>query len=66
MRERQQLLEVKQLLKGITPAYAGKTPSLTALCRLCQDHPRVCRKTGPLLSENFPQRDHPRVCGKDD
>ena len=51
-------------LRGITPAYAGKSAGMHAGMAAVGDHPRVCGKSSSLGSYPPSTRDHPRVCGE--
>ena len=52
-------------LRGITPAYAGKSVHRSGLHRTEGDHPRVCgEKIYPLLAIASPLGSPPRVRGK--
>ena len=42
MRGKEKVGEVNTYEKRITPAYAGKRPTLVVLLLLQKDHPRVC------------------------
>ena len=44
MREKQKVSTVKTTCSRITPAYAGKTPTVNACMIGGRDHPRVCGK----------------------
>ena len=49
---------------GIIPAYAGNTPGVTVLVRLCGDHPRVCGEHAyPYAFGNGDQGSSPRMRG---
>ena len=53
-------------LKGITPAYAGKSAYRTTAGRRCRDHPRVCgEKKYPDFSGSLVSGSPPRMRGKD-
>ena len=48
VREKQLILQFINYTSRITPAYAGKTHTLTYAPSLDQDHPRVCGKNENL------------------
>ena len=56
---------LQDLVGGITPAYAGKSRTLSGLRFWKRDHPRVCGEKGFVLYfKLFPQGSPPRVRGK--
>ena len=42
MRGKDEFSEDREENSGITPAYAGKSPSALVLISLAEDHPRIC------------------------
>ena len=49
----------------ITPAYAGKSSTLTKCCRAIRDHPRVCgEKYSTVSAQNVESGSPPRMRGK--
>ena len=52
MREKQKVSTVKTTCSRITPAYAGKTPTVNACMIGGRDHPRVCGKNFIMETTN--------------
>ena len=52
---------------GITPAYAGKSPSAATFSRGCRDHPRLCGEKEMIrFSKNCGHGITPAYAGKSD
>ena len=65
MRGKVSHLSIGAHLKGITPAYAGKSQSPEYRCPSQGDHPRVCgEKARTLIVQDEPQGLPPRMRGK--
>ena len=66
MRGKGELTDTRMYIKGITPAYAGKSMVLAALLTWVKDHPRVCgEKTSCLMAFHGWLGSPPRMRGKD-
>ena len=66
MRGKAQLTIRDQPSDGITPAYAGKSPTPATWRLYAQDHPRLCGEKNPLTSlTNWIRGSPPPMRGKD-